>query len=440
MAASVAAPATPAVRLPQGWQAYALFLLLPFWWVLGLSHFIWPVLAIAMLLSLLLRIDRIRIPRGFGIWLVFLGWMLASSAEIDTAGRLLGFALRFSIYASATILFLYLYNAGKQIPTTAIVYALAGYWLIVVGGGFLGVFFPNVSFVTPAAHLIPGSLAGNAYVQDMVQARFAEVQGFLGYPLGRPQTFFTYTNGWGSGFALLTPFAFAAIEQTKSRRWRRTFQIALFLSIIPVVVSLNRGAWLSIGVAIIYLIMRLAWQKKMRAVGQVVACAAVAGVLIIVTPLGGLVGQRLAHPQSNAARRALYSETFERVKHSPIVGYGAPRPAESQGYLDSVGTQGQVLYLAFSHGIPALLLFLGWLAYVFLRSARRRTRAQFWCHLVILIALVEAPFYGLMLTLVIIMAAAAVALRENEPPAAEEETTASARARAASREAIAEAA
>ncbi len=405
--------------LPRGWQAYALFLPLPLWWVLGLSHFIWPLIAVGLLLSLLLRAQTLRLPRGFGIWLLFLAWMVASAAEIDTAGRFMGFLLRLSIYVAATIVFLYLFNRRDAVPVRAIVYALAGYWLIVVVGGYLGVFFPNVSFTTPAAHLIPGSLADNEVVRDMITARFADVQNFLGYPLGRPQTFFTYTNGWGSGFAFLTPFAFGAIAQTTSRNWRRIFQIGLVASVFPLIVSLNRGAWLSLGVAVAYVLIRLAWQQDMRTLGRVAVGVAACAIVIVVSPLQGLINQRLAHPQSNNARRALYSETLHRVAKSPLLGYGAPRPAESQSYLDSVGTQGQLLYLLFSHGIPGLILFLAWFGGVFVRTARIRAGPGFWAHVAILIALIEVPFYTLSLQLVVIMVAAAVALREldREPQA-----------------------
>ena len=105
--------------LPRGWQAYALFLPLPLWWALGLSHFIWPVIAAGLLLSLLLRAESLRLPRGFGIWLLFLAWMVASATQIDTVGRFAGFLLRLSIYVAATIVFLYLYNRREDVDVLA---------------------------------------------------------------------------------------------------------------------------------------------------------------------------------------------------------------------------------------------------------------------------------------------------------------------------------
>jgi polysaccharide biosynthesis protein PslJ len=80
-----------------------------------------------------------------------------------------------------------------------------------------------------------------------------------------------------------------------------------------------------------------------------------------------------------------------------------------------VGTQGQVLYLVFSHGYPGLLLFLAWLGHAFFRSARPRAPAALAGHVCLLIALVQAPFYGLLTQMVVIAAAAALAIRGNAP-------------------------
>ncbi|MDQ3859876.1 MAG: O-antigen ligase family protein [Actinomycetota bacterium] len=401
------------LSLPQGWQAYALFLAIPLWWVLGLSHFIWPVIAFPILLSLLLYPERLRIPRGFGIWLVFLAWMLASALEIDSGGRMVGFTFRFLTYASGTVLFLYFYNASpRRIPASAVVNALAGYWLIVIVGGFLGIFFPNVTFTTPAAHVIPESLMSNDFVHDMVTASFASVQTFLGYPLGRPHTFFTYTNGWGSAVGLLTPFALCAIQGARSRRWRQLLTVALILALVPAIISMNRGLWLSLLVTVTYAAFRFANRNNIRALARLATAVVIAAAVVISTPLSHLIMERFAHQHSNPVRKALYVETFQRAAHSPLLGYGAPRPAESKRYLESAGTQGQVFYLVFSHGFPGLVLYLGWLVHTLFRTRRIRSTTGFWAHASILAALVQASFYGLTMATFVIMTAAALALRE----------------------------
>jgi polysaccharide biosynthesis protein PslJ len=410
VAALPQAPAAgPVAGRNPAWPAYVLFMGLPAWWLLGASHFVWPVVAGFMVLSLLIRPD-VRVPGNLAIWALFLAWMLVSALAIDTAGRAQGFALRFVIYLSAGIVYLWLVNS-PQISSRALVSALGGYWALVVLGGYLGILFPTTEFHTPIEQVIPGSLLANDYVHHMTHARFAEVQDFLGYPLGRPTTFFTYTNGWGSAFALLTPFAVAAFAQTRSRRWRRTLGLLFVLSLVPVVVSLNRGLWISLIAAGVYMWVRVTVSGKLGTTVRALCVAAVLAVVVIASPLGDLVEQRLSHGHSNAARVALYNETFARIGDSPLIGYGAPRPAQGSGYLDSVGTQGQVLYLVFSHGYPGLLLFFAWLGHAFFRSVRAASPARLAGHVALLIAAIQAPFYGIQMQMFIIVAAAVVALR-----------------------------
>jgi len=400
-------------RRHPAWLVYVLFLGVPVWWALGISRFMWLGVAGFMLLSLLVR-RNVQIPGNFVIWALFLAWMLVSAVALDGSGRILGFALRFFMYASVGIFFLYLYNA-REISSRAIAFSLAGYWVLVVIGGYIGLMFPGVEFTTPFERVLPGTLLANGYVHDMVHAKFAEVQDFLGYPVGRPTTLFTYTNGWGSGFALLVPFAFAAIALARSHRWKLFLGATLVLSTVPVVASLNRGLWICLVVAALYAVLRTLLGPGARQSLRLLSVIAAVAAIIVVSPLGGLIGQRLAHGHSNGARKALYGETFSRAANSPLIGYGAPRPAQSSGYLDSAGTQGQVLYLVFSHGFPGLILFCAWLGHALCRSARALEPAAIAGHFTLLIAVVQAPFYGLLTQMFVVGAAAALALRQDVP-------------------------
>ena len=78
--------------LRPGWPLYVVFVGFPFWWVLGMAGFIWPIVAIPMLLSLFRR-QRITAPPAFILWIGFVTWMLFTSVELDTAGRSLGVRL-----------------------------------------------------------------------------------------------------------------------------------------------------------------------------------------------------------------------------------------------------------------------------------------------------------------------------------------------------------
>ncbi len=108
----------------------------------------------------------------------------------------------------------------------------------------------------------------NQYVYEHVHLQFAEIQHFLGFPVGRPETFFAYTNAWGSAFAILTPFAICAMTQARSRAWRLTLQLAMAAAVVPVVFSLNRGLWLSLGIGLVYATVRFGMRGDYRRAAQ----------------------------------------------------------------------------------------------------------------------------------------------------------------------------
>ena len=106
------------VRLPYGWPLYALFLGFPLWWFLGLGAFVWPVFAVPMLFSLVAR-ARVKVPKGFGLYILFVIWMCASALMINGPDRMIGFVYRSSLYMAAGIICLYIYNAPKSLMPTA---------------------------------------------------------------------------------------------------------------------------------------------------------------------------------------------------------------------------------------------------------------------------------------------------------------------------------
>jgi O-antigen ligase len=137
---------------------------------------------------------------------------------------------------------------------------------------------------------------------------------------------------------------------------------------------------------------------------------------MVISPLGGLVLDRIATPHSNEGRGTLYTEAAEGALQSPLLGYGSPRASEQDPNLPRVGTHGQLWLVLYSHGIPAVLFFGGWLLFTFWRTRRGKTNLDLWMHVVLFVALVQMAYYGMIpVPIHIAMVAAALALR----PAAE---------------------
>src|SRR5581483_7264605 len=231
-------------------------------------------------------------------------------------------------------------------------------------------------FQSPAEHIFPHSLLNNTYFYAHVHLQFAQLQHFLGFNEGRPQTFFAYTNAWGSTTAMLTPIAIAAL-----------------------VFSLDRGLWLSLGVGLVYALVRFGALRDMRRVAKVVGAVLVVVALVAVTPLGGLVTGRFQHKTGDTSRLARDQVAQSQIASSPALGYGAPQQAVGATHTQkSVGTESEIFLLLYSHGVPALFLFASFMTYTVVRTAKTRSRSSppmFWVHVALLVACAQAPYYEL---------------------------------------------
>jgi polysaccharide biosynthesis protein PslJ len=403
-------------QLPQGWQPYAVFTLLPVWWLLGLSFFMWPLIALPLVYPMFRR-GELRVPRMFGIWLLFILWMIASGVELSSPSRAIAWSWRLSFYLSATMIFLWIYNTSRErLQTRTVINALAAYWVIVIAGGWIGVVFPTISVASPAEHIFPHSLLNNTYFYAHVHLQFAQLQHFLGFAEGRPQTFFAYTNAWGSTTAMLTPIAIAALAANPGRTWGRVLKATMALAIVPIVFSLDRGLWLSLGVGLLYAAIRFGALRDTRRVAKVFGAFFVVGVLVAVTPLGGLVSGRFQHKTGDTSRLARDQVAQAQIASSPMLGYGAPQQAVGVTHTQkSVGTESEIFLLLYSHGVPALFMFSGFMAYTVVRTAKQRSRSSppmFWVHVALVVACMQAPYYELTERVPIFLTFAALLYRD----------------------------
>ncbi len=386
-----------ASRLPPGWQLYLLIGLYPVLWGLGLAYFVWPVAAGVFVLSLCLRAP-IRVPPGFGLWALFLMWMLFSAIELDTAQQVGLFAWRAVIYLTATGVFLWIYNSSEDdLPGDSVAGALTLLWALCIVGGLFGVIDPTFSFKTLGQMLVPKSILDNPTAYAYVHPALAQIQfKALGHPIGRPITLFAYTNQWAATVGMLTPFAILTTLRARSLLVRRTMIVLFVIAAIPIIISINRGLWIGLIAAGLFVGVRLAaaGHAKMLIGGGVAAL--VLAAIIVVSPLGNLINQRVSSSHnSNGTRATLYSDTFAGTSRSPLFGFGTPRASATLSSEANVrvGTQGQFYLILFSHGYPGLIFYLGWFAFTFLLALRRRTLDEILWSSVILISFVEMMVY-----------------------------------------------
>lgn len=402
------------------WPVYGIFVLLPIWWVLGVSGFVTAALSVPILASLLFR-RRVQVPRGFGLWLFFLLWCGISATQIATARMGFSLAYRASIYVAATALLLYVVNHDEgRLPARTLINGLAVFWVVIVMGGLVGMIVPAFSIHTLAEAFVPRSLLGDKFVKDLVSATTSTTRAFAAYPIHRPKAPFIYTNEWGATFAMTLPFAIASLGYIRTKLFRDLMVLLLLASVLPFVFSLDRGAWLSAGGAMAYATFRLARGRNAQVLKAVAIGAVVVGALLFVTPLGQIIQLRLTNGYGDAERAYLYRTSFELVQESPLVGYGAPVDV-AEGSL-SAGTHGQLWTVLVSQGFPGLFFFTAFLLWALWKSSRPLPlghpgdrHARFWCEIAIFTAIIQMPYYDLLpWGLPIAMIAAGLAWRESE--------------------------
>jgi hypothetical protein len=396
-----------------------MFIGYPVWWCLGLGAFSWIVFAIPMAWALF-RAERIKVPKGFGVWMLFLAWVLLSATRLGGTGEAIGFTWRLLTYLSATVVFLFAYNASpRDLPGRRVATALGALWVAVVLGGWLGVVAPSGSLPSLTEHLLPGSIASDPFVHELVRPSFAQVQNFLGYDLGRPKAPFAYTNDWGSNFGLLLPMFVLGWWGGRNRLRRRVAPVILLLSLVPALYSLNRGMWLSIGVGLVYLAIGFA--ARGRSSGMRILVVAVVGLLallVVVAPLRSIVEDRLNTPHSNEGRELLYVQALDLVGRAPLIGHGAPQDVGGGKLLPDVGTQGQLWLVLVSQGALGCAFFVTAIAGAAWKT-RRGPTVPFWCHVTLVVGLVQLPFYDMLPVSLSVMAlCAAIALRRVDEPVA----------------------
>jgi hypothetical protein len=398
-------------RLPPHWPITVCIAGFPIWWALGLGALIWPLFAVPLGLRLITRRRRIVVPLGFGAWLLYLAFVVLSFTALEGSALPFAWIWRLANYLSCTVFFLAICAADEdEIPADRIVRLLAGFWIVTVVGGWLGVLLPDGSIPSLTERVLPASVASNDFVQVLVRPEFAQVHDILGYPLGRPKAPFVYTNDWGSAYALLLPFFFLSWLQSADARRRSWAYLLLVASLIPVFVSLNRGLWLSLGVAMVYAASRSGELARL-ARRALVALLTIGLLLIVFTPVGTLVEGRAENDHSSAGRSLLYGEAFRITTDSPIIGLGGPRPYEGNKIVPNVGTQGMFWTVLVSTGYVGLGLFLAaWLRWIW--ETRAGPSVTFWCHVVLIIGLVQILVYDMIpSSLHVVFIAAALGFR-----------------------------
>ena len=380
--------AEPEARSRAGWPLTALLMLYPLWWALGMGTLIVPLLALPMAVQLWRR-RPVAVPPGFGIWLLFLLWVLVSTVMLGenppgtlpdtTSGRWLSVVFNLAGYVSATVILLYAGNlTEEEFPRRRLVRQLGAFFVFVVVGGLLGVLAPRFQFTSPVEMLLPESVTRVGFVRSLVHPASSQLQDVLGFTSPRPSAPFGYTNTWGNCLALLIGwFVISWLRDPRSARRIAGFGI-LLVAAVPIVYSLNRGLWIGLAVIALVTAGRLALRGRLLVIVGLLVTVLLAGLMVLTTPLATIVEGRFDNPQSNKIRGFTIERTLDVVEYSPVIGFGSPRAALGSSNSIAIGaddecrrcgnptlgSNGQLWLVLIAQGIGGVVLYFGF----FLRS------------------------------------------------------------------------
>ncbi len=384
------------------WPVTALLAGYPLWWALGLGDYIWILLAIPMAARLYAWSAagnrKIRVPPGFGLWLLFMVVVVIGAAALSAkapgtltspvSNRVISYGVRFVGYLGDTVLLLFVGNlTERELPRARLAWLLGLVALYTIAGGLLGALFSHLHFTSPLAAIVPNRLqAGNQILQAQLHPAFAQLQSVLGSS-GRPDAPFAYTNIWGNCVALLLPWLIARWWFHGTRRQRLIALAGSVIAVVPIIYSLDRGLWLGLIFALVYIAVRLAATGRLAVLGGLIAALAIAGILIGATPLQSMITSRLANGASDSRRGSLSVTSVQDALASPIIGFGDTR--HQQGSVQSVsvgrsakcptcgngtiGGNGQLWLLFVANGFVGAALYLGFFAYGVARFWRDRS-------------------------------------------------------------------
>lgn len=385
------------------------------WWVLGIGDMIWPVMALVML-ALMARRRGLDFPRGWSVWAFFLVWAAVSIVECDTSGRVVGALYRLSMLLAATVFACYAYNARRTLTLRVYGGTMTWFLLSTVLGGYLAMLAPNLQIDTPLSHVLPGALTSNSFIHDFVHRSTTQWdQNAWIRTDPRPSAPFVYANTWGNVYSLILPVVLAHAALLRRERSPRRWPVAALVavSIVPAAATQNRGMFVGLGVVALWVGLQRTRSGRLPQVLAGAAVVVVAALVWFVSPMGQSLLSRVRASTSTGDRLVNYVETLSELRGSPLLGFGAPRPAAAP-WLPSLGTQGQFWTVLFSHGVVGAVLFMGTFAAAVCYAWRCRDLVGAVLGGIALATLVESFYYGMTTGMMVSLVAVALLVRWRE--------------------------
>lgn len=409
-------------RLQGAWPLVVLLTGYPLWWLGGFQMFLWPLTAMLALGWLVTNRRTAVLPPGYALWLLFLVWVIASALVLSSPRYAAAWFFRMVLYTSVVIIGILVFNLLRRgLAERRLVSAVTFFWAAAVVMSLPGLALGTLELTSPTERLLPAAVLDQPFIQAIVHPSLSTLDSLYG--VARPSPLFAYTNEWGAAMGVLTPVAVYALITSRTVLSRVVIGVLLAVSVVPLVFSINRGAWIGIAVAVAYVTLRRIFGGNVRfAVWLSVVLVAMA-VVLTATPLQRVIEDRLANENLDT-RTNLYSASLQLAVESPLFGHGAPQSSEGLANSNdvSIGTHGQFWTVLVSQGLVGEAIFLAALLFPWLLAwpSRGGSTPLVWLHATGPVLVVETLYYEvipvpLAVTLISLAVCAAARLRPAHP-------------------------
>jgi hypothetical protein len=415
----------PAVGVPRrrqhrawgpAWPLYALLVLYPLWWAIGLSQFAFVLFAVPMAWRLRRR-RPLKLPPAFGWWMLYLLWVLLSLVMLpatapgttsgSVGGRTLSVLVNLAELAGVTVMLLFVGNlSSAELPQRRLLKWLSVLFLVTVAGGVIGMAVPRLAFTSPLEVVLPGWISSNAYASQFLHPAVSQLQGSG----ARPSAPWAYTNFWGNNISLLLVwFGIYQWQAPASRRRTRRLVVGVGLALVTIVYSLNRGVWLGVLLSAGFVVWHIWRRGDSRAIVATLVAIPVLLLAFFVTPLHGVVSNRThsSTTNSNSIRGFLDKAAVDGALESPVLGWGNTRKAIGSAQSVaigpspqcpkcggvSIGSTGQLWAVMFSQGLVGLALYVGFFVMTLWRLRRDTSLIGSGSRLVVVLSVFYLFFY-----------------------------------------------
>lgn len=358
------------------------FVLLPIWWILGVTQFLGPVLMIFLFIKLLLRHSRLKTPlripylltSGFILLMIS---MLLSGLHIRESYWIPVFFRNFILYVSAFCLFLIVFNSCRTKENTSRL--IMGLTILSLAASVVGIMVLTgilplqITATAPVSRLLPDSIAQSGFFEKVIHPDFGDYKNILGWKLKRLSSIFISPNSLAAFLIMVLPLQFFLWKYSTPRQ-RILLSASIPLGFVCLISTFSRGAAAALPMGFLFfLFLKFKGKQSLRKKMTV----AIAGGLFVLAILGTLIsGSRFVtdiKPQSDVTRMLILQKSIESLRESPVFGWGTQRNmqvVDLDPEIKPLGSHSTYLAYLYRYGLSGLLIFTFLYAVVFIQAVR----------------------------------------------------------------------